>query len=98
MESKVEIFDISISLLPKSRDLFQGDSILRRCSAKLSTVCIKSSKVQFYENDNIKSSFSDFFSPNIVRFLVLVTTMVTKVDHNHRSNDRSNHHGYYDGY
>ena len=38
MESKVEIFDISISLLPKSRDLFQGDSILRRCAAKFSTV------------------------------------------------------------
>ena len=35
----------------------------------------------------------------IVRFLPLVTTMVTKVDHsNHRSNDRSNHRGYYDGY
>ena len=39
----------------------------------------------------------------IVRFLVLVTTMVTKVDHgnhcsNDRSNHRSNHHGYYDGY
>ena len=35
----------------------------------------------------------------VVRFLVLVTTMVTKVDHsNHRSNDRSNHRGYYDGY
>ena len=39
----------------------------------------------------------------LVRFLVLVTMMVTKVDHdNHRSNDhgnhRSNHHGYYDGY
>ena len=39
----------------------------------------------------------------IVRFLALVTTMVTKVDHgNHRSNDRgnhrSNHRGYYDGY
>ena len=38
----------------------------------------------------------------IVRFLALVTTMVTKVDHgNHRSNDHgnhcSNHHGYYDG-
>ena len=28
----------------------------------------------------------------VVRFLVLVTTMVTKVDHgNHRSNDRGNH-------
>ena len=39
----------------------------------------------------------------VVRFLVLVTTMVTKVDHgNHRSNDRGNHHsnhrGYYHGY
>ena len=39
----------------------------------------------------------------LVRFLVLVTTMVTKVDHgNHRSNDRgnnrSNHLGYYDRY
>ena len=35
----------------------------------------------------------------LVRFLVLVTTMVTKVDHsNHRSNDCSNHRGYYDGY
>ena len=39
----------------------------------------------------------------IVRFQLLITTMVTKVDHgNHRSNDRgnhrSNHHGYYDGY
>ena len=35
----------------------------------------------------------------IVRFLVLVTMMVTKVDHsNYRSNDRSNHCGYYDGY
>ena len=39
----------------------------------------------------------------IVRFLVLVTTMVTKVDHgNHRSNDcgndRSNHRRYYDRY
>ena len=39
----------------------------------------------------------------VVRFLVFVTTMVTKVDHgNHRSNDhgnhRTNHRGYYDGY
>ena len=35
----------------------------------------------------------------LVRFLVLVTTMVTKVDHsNYCSNDRSNHRGYYDGY
>ena len=39
----------------------------------------------------------------IVRFLALVTTMVTTVDHgNHRSNDRgndrSNHRGYYDRY
>ena len=39
----------------------------------------------------------------VVRFLALVTTMVTKVDHgNHRSNnrgnDRSNHRGYYDHY
>ena len=39
----------------------------------------------------------------LVRFLALVTTMVTKVDHcNHRSNDcgnhRSNHYGYYDSY
>ena len=38
----------------------------------------------------------------LVRFLVLVTMMVTKVDHgNHRSNDHgnhcSNHRGYYDG-
>ena len=38
-----------------------------------------------------------------MRFLALVTMMVTKVDHgNHRSNDRgnhcSNHRGYYDGY
>ena len=38
----------------------------------------------------------------VVRFLALVTTMVTKIDHgNHRSNDRgnhcSNHRGYYDG-
>ena len=34
-----------------------------------------------------------------MRFLPLVTTMVTMVDHgNHRSNDRSNHRGYYDGY
>ena len=31
----------------------------------------------------------------VVRFLPLVTTMVTKVDH---SNHRSNHRGYYDGY
>ena len=39
----------------------------------------------------------------VVRFLALVTTMVTKVDHgNHCSNDRgnhrSNHRGYYDSY
>ena len=39
----------------------------------------------------------------LVRFLALVTTMVTMVDHsNHRSNDRgndrSNHRGYYDRY
>ena len=39
----------------------------------------------------------------LVRFLVLVTTMVTKVNHgNHRSNNRgnhgSNHRGYYHGY
>ena len=35
----------------------------------------------------------------VVRFLPLVTTMVTKVDHsNDRSNHRSNHRGYYDGY
>ena len=43
------------------------------------------------------------YSTLIVRFLALVTTMVTKVDHgNHPSNDRgnhrSNHRGYYDGY
>ena len=40
---------------------------------------------------------------SIERFLALVTTMVTTVDHgNHRSNDRgndrSNHLGYYDRY
>ena len=40
---------------------------------------------------------------SVVRFLALVTTMVTMVDHgNHRSNDhgndRSNHRGYYDRY
>ena len=39
----------------------------------------------------------------LVRFLALVTTMVTMVDHgNHRSNDRgndpSNRRGYYDCY
>ena len=35
----------------------------------------------------------------VVRFLVLVTTMVTKVDHgNHRSNDCGNHRSNYDGY
>ena len=47
----------------------------------------------------------------IARFLALVTTMVTMVDHgnhrsndrgndrsNHRGNDRSNHRGYYDHY
>ena len=39
----------------------------------------------------------------VVRFLALVTKMVTKVDHgNHCSNDsgnhHSNHHGYYDSY
>ena len=39
----------------------------------------------------------------VARFLALVTTMVTMVDHgNHRSNDRgndrSNHLGYYDSY
>ena len=39
----------------------------------------------------------------VVRFLALVTTMVTMVDHgyhrsNDRSNDRSNHLGYYDRY
>ena len=43
----------------------------------------------------------------VVRFLALVTTMVTKVDHgkyrsndrgNDRGNHRSNHRGYYDGY
>ena len=38
-----------------------------------------------------------------MRFLALVTMMVTKVDHgNHRSKDRGNHHsnyrGYYDSY
>ena len=44
-----------------------------------------------------------FRTIKIVRFLALVTTMVTTVDHgNHRSNDRgndrSNHRGYYDRY
>ena len=35
----------------------------------------------------------------VVRFLALVTTMVTMVDYgNHCSNDRSNHDGYYDRY
>ena len=39
----------------------------------------------------------------VVRFLALVTTMVTMVDHgnhcsNDRGNDRSNHRGYYDRY
>ena len=42
------------------------------------------------------------FKHILVRFLALVTTMVTKVDHaNYRNNDRGNHHsnhrGYYDG-
>ena len=45
----------------------------------------------------------NYFSHILVRFLALVTTMVTMVDHgNHRSNDcgndRSNHRGYYDRY
>ena len=31
----------------------------------------------------------------LVRFLALVTTMLTMVDH---GNHRSNHRGYYDGY
>ena len=49
------------------------------------------------------SSISHICFYIIVRFLVLVTTIVTKVDHgNHCSNDRgnhrSNHCGYYDGY
>ena len=39
----------------------------------------------------------------VARFLALVTTMVTMVDHgnhcsNDRGNDRSNHRGYYDRY
>ena len=36
----------------------------------------------------------------LARFLALVTTMVTKVDHgNHRSNDRRNHYSnHHDGY
>ena len=35
------------------------------------------------------------FSYLLVRFLALVTTMVTKVDHgNHRSNDRGQYHIY----
>ena len=53
------------------------------------------------------SSISHICFYIIVRFLVLVTTIVTKVDHgnhcsndrgNDRGNDRSNHRGYYDGY
>ena len=57
---------------------------------------------------NINSFLYIFFAVNIrviiiARFLLLVTTMVTKVDQgNHRSNDRgndrSNHCGYYDRY
>ena len=40
-----------------------------------------------------------FHTATLVRFLALVTSMVTMVDHgNHRSNDRSNHCGYYDRY
>ena len=47
----------------------------------------------------MKLFFFDSLGQIVVRFLVLVTTMVTKVDHgNHRSNHRSNHCGYYDGY
>ena len=47
--------------------------------------------------------FRSIIYDSIVRFLALVTTMVTMVDHgNHRSNDRgndrSNHRGYYDRY
>ena len=35
----------------------------------------------------------------IVRFLALVTTMVTNVDYgNHRSNDRGNHHSNHRSY
>ena len=53
-----------------------------------------------FENPNIKHPVHSYL---VVRFLALVTTMVTTVDHgNHRSNDRgnhrSNHHGYYDHY
>ena len=52
------------------------------------------------------SSISHICFYIIVRFLVLVTTIVTKVDHgnhcsndrgNDRGNDRSNHSGYCDG-
>ena len=40
-----------------------------------------------------------FDSMTLVRFLVLVTTMVTMVDHgNRRSNDCGNHRSYHDGY
>ena len=46
---------------------------------------------------------SQKFQKIVARFLALVTTMVTKVDHgnhlsNDRGNDRSNHRGYYDRY
>ena len=52
---------------------------------------------------NVEICQKSYLSILLVRFLALVTTMVTMVDHgNHRSNDRgndrSNHRGYYDRY
>ena len=47
--------------------------------------------------ENLKKSSKKIYSWRknvLVRFLPLVTTMVTKVDHgNHHSNDHGNHHG-----
>ena len=57
-----------------------------------------------YQQKNIFIfSLSNFISITLARFLALVTTMVTMVDHgnhrtNDRGNDRSNHRGYYDRY
>ena len=75
-------------------------------AAQENTKELKKSQYFFQPVSDIKTTITGafhFHDAQIVRFLALVTTMVTTVDHgNHRSNDRgndrSNHRGYYDRY
>ena len=75
-----------ISFFPKKKDFSIHVFLKRQID--------NSWRLDLSEKKSCTKCLIDIFT--IVCFLVLVTTMVTKVDHSYHST--SNHRGYYDGY